>query len=129
MKKTTWFRECVLYNFQYFTRKLKEDEDVAWFSTSGFVSMAITFNISTVLFLIIGNGWISIKIENPGYVLIGAPWIIVFGLIFFNSNLNKYVKKNKTNLIKQEWKIYFWLYYITTAIIYAFAMSYYSQMT
>lgn len=129
LERTTWFHEFVLYNFQYFIQKRKEDDDIAWFYTSGFISMAIAFNISTILFLFIGSSWLPVKIENPGYTLVGIPWLMAFIFVFFNNRFKRYARKNKANQIKQKWKIYFWIYYIITSVIYAFAMSYYSQMT
>jgi hypothetical protein len=44
------FKQFLLYNFLDFSKRLKETDDQAWFLTSCFMSMAMAFNIATVLF-------------------------------------------------------------------------------
>lgn len=127
--QSTWLKQVLLYNFQYFARRLHESDDKAWFSTSGFVALAITLNISAVLFLVIGHSWVEVEIANPGYVLIGIPWLLVFLLLFFNQRNKRYVLNKRGGAINQRWRLYFWIYYIISMIVYAFAMSFYSQVT
>lgn len=127
--KGTLMQECILYNFQYFSRVLKEEDGKAWFSTAGFVALAITFNVSTCLFLILGTFYTDLKINNPGYVLIGIPWVINFILIFFNKSLKDYVHRKRSKPINKSYRLYFWIYYVLSLVIYSFSLSYYSQVT
>ena len=115
-----------VYNFQYFFKKRKENEDVAWFSTSGILALGFAFNASTILFLVFGYYADLYVPENPGYIFFGIPWAIFFIAIFFNKRLKKTVVNNKINSIESTWKYAYWAYYILSGVIYAYSMSYYS---
>lgn len=123
------FKQFILYNFIDFSKRLKETDDKAWFSTSGFISMAFAFNVATVLFVVLGNYYPDLKIPSPGFVLIGIPWGILFLLIFLNKSLKNYAVKKRTEKIIPKWRFIFWVYYIITAIVYAYSMSFYSSVT
>lgn len=123
------FKQFLLYNFIDFSRRLKETDDKAWFSTSGFISMAFAFNAATVLFVILGKYYPNLKIPSPGFILIGVPWLLFFLLIFLNKSLRNYVVKKRTEKINPKWRLVFWAYYIVTVIIYAYSMSFYSSVT
>ena len=122
-------RKFLLYNFLYFSRRLKETDDQAWFSTTGFLALAIAFNIATVLFVTLGDFYKNIDVPYPGYVLIGIPWLLSFAALFFSKSLKGYVLRNRREPIDKKWRLIFWIYFISTVLIYAFAMSFYSSTT
>ena len=121
-------RKFALYNYKFFYQKQGETEDFAWFSTSGVLALGFAFNISTVLFYYLGNYRPDIRFENPGYILFGIPWIIMFLFFFFNYPLKRKVLKEKAESIDKKWKIVYWVYYIATGLIYSYFLSYYSKI-
>jgi hypothetical protein len=103
---------------------MKETNDIAWFSTIGFISMGFAFNIATALFIVLGN-W-SIKISNSAYILIGIPWVVIFILLFFNARLKKIIFNKSNSTINQYWRLWFWIYYIITGIVYICSLNFYN---
>lgn len=123
------FKQFFLYNFIYFSKRLKETDDKAWFSTSGVMAFAFAFNIATILFIILGKYYSNLKVPSPGFVLIGVPWLVLFLVFFFNKPLKNYVIKNRTATNNSKWRLIFWVYYIITGIVYAYSLSFYSMVT
>lgn len=121
--------QFLAYNFKDFSKRLNYSDNQAWFFSAGSLAMAFGFNIASILFYLISTHYVDIYIENPGYVIVGIPWLITFLILFFNKSLKKKTLKQKFEPIKPFWRIMFWVYYALTILIYAYAMSYYSQVT
>jgi anti-sigma-K factor RskA len=122
-------KKFAIYNYQFFWQKRKESENLAWFSTSGFLSMGYMFNITAILHLVLGLCFAEVKLENPAIVLIAIPWSIIFSIIFFNKSLKSAVIRERNKPVNRQWRIYFWVYYVITVIIFAHSMSFYSNIS
>jgi hypothetical protein len=120
-------KKFIIYNYQFFFQKRKEEVDLAWFSTIGIISLGFALNVATILFLVLGYGFPSLKLKNPADIIIGIPWGIIFLLLYFNGSLKRDMQKIRFKPISKEWRLYYWVYYILTGIIYIYAMTYYSQ--
>jgi uncharacterized membrane protein len=117
------------YNYYYFSKKRNESEFISWLFTIGIVSMGFAFNIAAVLFVIYIYSNPSNNIKNPGYVLVGMPWLILFIILYFNTNLKRSAKQRLDVKSYREYRLVYWVYFILTIIIYSYAMSYFSLNT
>jgi len=115
-----------IYNYQYFWKKQKKDEWLSWYLTVGSIALGFTFNISTILFYYIMEFEPTLRFENPMYILWLGPFIIIFALLYFLKPLKLSVEEKRNEEIDKKWKIIYWVYYILTGIIYAFALSKFS---
>lgn len=120
-------KQFILYNFQYFHKKRKEPEGYSWFLAVGFTSMGFAFNAATILFLYFGNYRSDLKFENPGYLLVGLPWLVIFLIIFFNRPFKQLILQESYQPMDQKWRLIFWVYYLVTVIVYSFALSFFSR--
>lgn len=119
-------KKFVLYNFKYFFKKRKESEYYSWFLATSFTALGFTFNVATIFFFILGAYYSNIKFEYPSFVLIVVPWVTIFFFIFLNKSFKNKIIQESREPIDQKMRIIFWIYYITSLIIYSYAMSFYS---
>ncbi len=117
----------LLYNFLYFKKKRKYDNSQSWFYACGAVSLGTGANISTILFFILGNYYSGLRVDNPGYVIIGIPMLLSMLVLYFNNGFYKRIMAKKMSQVDNKARITYWIYYIITLIVYAVAMSSYSQ--
>jgi hypothetical protein len=121
------FENFLLYNFLYFKKKRKYDDSLSWFYACGAMSLGTGFNIATVLFFILEKYYPGLRVENPGYVIIGIPMLLSMLILYFNNGFYKRTMAKKTTQIDNKVRITYWVYYAVTLLIYAVAMSSYSQ--